>query len=398
MKNSPSSDPKKPTGSTRGIFASVLLLFAFLLAPNLAFAAYVTTTLQISICYNGIIDAGEVCDDGLFNNGAYGSTSAQKHCNATCSGFGPYCGDGVLQALYSEQCDDGAGNGTLGDLCSFSCVQLSPPISTTTPPTPPPPPPTSSGGGGGGGAFTGTIPVKTQTRVILQGKAYPGSTVNVLKDGQVVGVAQADNGADFSYEISSITPGPTTFGFWATDQKGVRSITFTTTFQVTQNAVTTVSNVFLPPTIDIKDKKVDLGDVVSALGSTAPSALVSLFVDRETTARATATSSSQGSWTAALPTDILSNESFHAVKAMFELAGVGAQSKSGYSQAVNFYIGAKDVRTPSNGDINGDGKVNLVDFSILLFHWGASDAIADLNGDGKVNLTDFSILLFNWTG
>lgn len=379
---------------------AVLSFFALLACvfPFGAQAAYVTTTISISICYNGIIDAGEVCDDGLFNNGAYGSTSAQKHCNANCSGYGPYCGDGTLQALYSEACDDGVDNGTTGDLCSLSCVQLSPPVSTTTPPSPPPAPPASSGGGGGGGAFTGTIPVRAQTRVILQGKAYPGSTVNILKDGQVVGVAQSDNSADFSYEMSSVTPGPTTFGFWSTDGKGIRSITFTTTFQVTQNAVTTVSNVFLPPTIDLKSKKVNLGDVMESLGTTAPLAQVSLFVDKEITARAKATSSGAGTWTAALPTDQLSNESFHAVKAIFEQIGTGAQAKSGYSQAVNFYIGAKDVRTPSNGDINGDGKVNLVDFSILLFHWGTTDAIADLNGDGKVNLTDFSILLFNWTG
>lgn len=394
MKNFPFDTKKTPLRSWTALPFAFVFLF---MSPIVAHAAYVTTTLSISICYNGIIDFGEVCDDGLFNNGAYGSTSAQRHCNASCSGYGPYCGDGILQALYSEQCDDGAANGTVGDLCSLSCVQLSPPISTTTPPTPPPPPP-SGGGGGGGGVFTGTIPVRTQTRVILQGKAYPGSTVNILKDGQVVGVAQSDSSADFSYEMSSVTPGPTTFGFWSTDGKGVRSITFTTTFQVTQNAVTTVSNVFLPPTIDLKQKKVNLGDVIESLGSTAPLARVSLFIDKENTARATASSSSAGTWTAALPTDLLSNESFHAVKAIFEQSGTGAQAKSGYSQAVNFYVGAKDVRTPSNGDINGDGKVNLIDFSILLFHWGTSNAIADLNGDGKVNLTDFSILLFNWTG
>lgn len=364
--------------------------------PSVVSAAYVTTTLSISICYNGIIDAGEVCDDGLFNNGAYGSTSAQKHCNSTCSGYGPYCGDGVFQALYSEQCDDGAANGTTGDLCSLSCVQLSPPISTTTPPQPPPPPPASSGGGGG--AFTGTIPVRTQTRVILQGKAYPGSSVNILKDGQVVGVAQSDNSADFSYEMSSITPGATTFGFWSTDAKGVRSITFTTTFQVTQNAVTTVSNVFLPPTINLNPKKVNLGDPITSLGSTAPNALVSLFVDKESVARGHATSSGVGVWTAAIPTDLLTNESFHAVKAIFEQFGTGPQAKSGFSQAVNFYIGTRDVKSPKNGDINADGKVNLVDFSILLFNWNGTDDASDLNSDGKVNLTDFSILLFNWTG
>jgi hypothetical protein len=65
---------------------------------------------------------------------------------------------------------------------------------------------------------------------------------------------------------------------------------------------------------------------------------------------------------------------------------------------VNFYVGVRDVQTPGSADLNADGKLNLTDFSILLFHWGTDHAIADLNSDGRVNLTDFSILLFNWTG
>jgi hypothetical protein len=49
-------------------------------------------------------------------------------------------------------------------------------------------------------------------------------------------------------------------------------------------------------------------------------------------------------------------------------------------------------------DLNKDGKVNLVDFSILLVYWKTSDANADINSDGAVNLGDFSIMLFYWTG
>lgn len=49
-------------------------------------------------------------------------------------------------------------------------------------------------------------------------------------------------------------------------------------------------------------------------------------------------------------------------------------------------------------DFNGDNKINLVDFSILLSSWGKNNPDVDLNKDGTVNLADFSILLFNWTG
>ena len=50
-------------------------------------------------------------------------------------------------------------------------------------------------------------------------------------------------------------------------------------------------------------------------------------------------------------------------------------------------------------DFNCDGRVNLIDFSILLYNWGTpTDTKTDLSEDGKVNITDFSIMLFWWTG
>lgn len=51
--------------------------------------------------------------------------------------------------------------------------------------------------------------------------------------------------------------------------------------------------------------------------------------------------------------------------------------------------------TPKKGDINGDGRVNLSDLSILLSAWNKT-AAGDLNADGRTTLTDLSILLGNW--
>lgn len=53
--------------------------------------------------------------------------------------------------------------------------------------------------------------------------------------------------------------------------------------------------------------------------------------------------------------------------------------------------------TTSPADINGDGRVNLLDYAILvneLFQTGPN-LQADINGDGKVNLLDYHILLVN---
>lgn len=54
-------------------------------------------------------------------------------------------------------------------------------------------------------------------------------------------------------------------------------------------------------------------------------------------------------------------------------------------------------------DLNCDGRVNLVDFSILAYWWkrpltAVAKQRVDFNGDGKVDLVDFSILAYHWTG
>lgn len=50
-------------------------------------------------------------------------------------------------------------------------------------------------------------------------------------------------------------------------------------------------------------------------------------------------------------------------------------------------------------DINCDGKVNLVDFSIM-YYWFEKAPVprrVDLNRDGRVNIFDFSIMAYYWT-
>lgn len=48
------------------------------------------------------------------------------------------------------------------------------------------------------------------------------------------------------------------------------------------------------------------------------------------------------------------------------------------------------------GDINGDGKVDVKDLSVLLVNWLQTGTVADLNKDGTVDVKDLSIILSNW--
>jgi hypothetical protein len=49
------------------------------------------------------------------------------------------------------------------------------------------------------------------------------------------------------------------------------------------------------------------------------------------------------------------------------------------------------------GDLNEDGRVDVIDLGILLLNWGStSRPAADINQDGRVDVIDFGILLSNW--
>jgi len=61
---------------------------------------------------------------------------------------------------------------------------------------------------------------------------------------------------------------------------------------------------------------------------------------------------------------------------------------------VDYYVYVGPPRSP---DINHDGQVDILDFSILLNHWKRTgDDSADYNRDGCVDVLDFSYLLSNW--
>ncbi len=67
----------------------------------------------VSTCGDGVTSSQEACDDGT-NNGGYGS------CTPDCLGFGPRCGDGIVQSDH-EQCDDGTNTGGYGH-CNPNCT------------------------------------------------------------------------------------------------------------------------------------------------------------------------------------------------------------------------------------------------------------------------------------
>ncbi len=70
------------------------------------------------------------------------------------------------------------------------------------------------------------------------------------------------------------------------------------------------------------------------------------------------------------------------------------------STKVRVNVGPASTPTPTpitlSGDINKDGVVNSLDWSIMSSKWFTTDSASDLNKDGIVNSIDFSIMNNNW--
>lgn len=361
---------------------SVIIFFAFGIPVSNAQTLSATTTLLISICGDSIVNAGEECDV-VGETGVYSTTILGRQCGTDCR-YGPYCGDGILQTIYDEECDDG--NNTDNDFCAADCtVEFSDSGGGST-------------GGGGGSSRGGSDEEMGDTQVTIQGRAYPTVTVTVLIDGESVGTVRTNSRGEFLFNVAT-DPGTSSFGFWAVDSAGTRSATVNTTFDVTQGAVTNLNGILIPPTIRASNVNPNPGDTIVLSGQTVPDADVEVSVDSGKSVLQ-GKSDAQGNWSVNFNTGSVSVDT-HTVKARFSTGSGALKSVSTYGTALSLFVGVEGKAT-SNSDLNRDGKVNLIDFSILIFWWGTpggnSNPPADINQNGRVGLEDFSILLFNWTG
>ena len=253
----------------------------------------------------------------------------------------------------------------------------------------PPPSPPPGGGVGGGGYMPSVVPM-----VVLQGKAYPKAKINVLIDGKVITIINADSLANFKTEISNITPGIYTLSLWAEDKEGRKSITVSFTLTVKPGVITTISDIFIPPTIDLDKFSVARGEKLNIFGQTAPESKITISIASSEMIKETK-ASKDGEWRYELDTTPLEEGSHNARAKAETLEGL----LSAYSRVLIFYVGKYGVKEICpRADFNKDRKTNLIDFSIMLHWWGKYNPCVDQNQDGIVNLPDFSILMYWWTG
>ena len=143
------------------------------------------------------------------------------------------------------------------------------------------------------------------------------------------------------------------------------------------------------------------GDILNIVGYSAPAAEVNLTVNSETAIQKKIPAGGDGAWLYKLDSDLLEYGD-HSTYAN----AVVTSDISKNSHTVSFKVGENNIaaappsRCPQKGDLNGDCRVNLVDFSILAYWYKrpSPPPKMDLNGDVKVDIADFSIMVYYWTG
>jgi len=331
-------------------------------------SATVNATIKITVCGNNIKEAGEQCD-GTDLGGAscvsQGFSGGMLMCRPSCE-------------FDATNCTTGNGGGGGGG--------------------------NSAGGGGGGGGGGVSSYVPPQTTVNFSGRAYPGSTVTLLKDAQLVVTTDAGPDANFQINLSGLSGGSYIFSVYSEDDKGNRSSLLTFPISVTQGAATSISGIFIAPTIAVDKSEVKRGDTIAIFGQSVPQADIIISVGSSQEVFANTKSDKNGIYLHDFDTAVL-DYGDHIAKAK---AGAADQLISGFSAAVGFKVSeqnvAKEVTQKTaqekKVDVDGDAKVNLVDFSIEAYWYkrASPPASVDLNGDGKVDLVDFSIMAYYWTG
>ena len=217
----------------------------------------------------------------------------------------------------------------------------------------------------------------------------------VLLDGSQATSIKAGAGAQFEVTLGSVVIGPRTVGVYSTDPNGRKSITVTFNVSVSTGTTVTLTDVLLPPTIDVSAIQLNKGEVLRIFGQSAPQAAVNVHVQSEETVTKAITDSA-GAYAIRFDTAKLTEDE-HITKSRATVSDL----VSPFSKVLQFIVG-RGVKQLKTADENKDGRVNIIDFSILLYWWNTKQAkgleVADINKDGKVNIVDFSIMLFQWTG
>lgn len=234
-----------------------------------------------------------------------------------------------------------------------------------------------------------TVPILQQADINFSGFGAPTALVVIQDGGSIVGTVTVLGDGSWSKTITFQT-GSHSVSLFQEDSAGRRSSSISFTITVSAGVNQSFSNIYFSPTIALSATVVKVGDTLNIFGVAQPASTINGTINSDPIPFTTASDGNgvyNFPWTVSVPPGLHSTLD----------KSTNGTLISDLSQVLGFQVNPNC----RGADLNQDGRVNLTDFSILLFNWAQSppgNRCADINSDGTVNLTDFSIMLFAWTG
>lgn len=302
--------------------------------------------------------------------------------------FVPGCGDQILQP--GEQCDGldlgGATCSTLGFAsgalsCSGVCTYTTNACVIALP----------TGSASGRVNTLSPVPeIPSNTYAVVTGFFEPGSLVSIVKDGIVVGVTFSNDSGFWQTTISGLSARNHIFQVIGTAKNGQRVTSSTFVITAVENATVKVSNVTLPPSFTVSQE----ADTIQISGRSVPGAVVQISLDDTKVSEIVV--NTQGEFFATLEAPTTETKNLTVVL-IFD--GRSVQSPP-ISVGGTTILPVQSSPCDTAGDSTNDCKVNFLDFSLLLWAYLYNPLLAtfDYDNNGKIDLIDFSIMAYHWTG
>ncbi len=358
--------------------------FVLSVSPSRVLAGQPATATVRAEDASGALDASEQRGVTLVTTGAATGGGAVDVVNGVGT---TTVKDDVAQTV-TLSLSDSAGTGL--DVSSTQTLLVQPHGQNLLPPSTSAPPAAPSAGGPPSAPAAPPpppVPAIPSNVAVLQfdGVAAPGSRVEVLAPLQVASasvVQETTAGKDGSFALTfNDTPGaPRPYALQVTDPNGRAAplALFTVQPKGGERSALTVP---VPPTLGLLRAVATKGAVLSASGYAPPHAAIELRVDGAPALQTA--SGADGSFDALVPTGTL---------ALGPHVLVADVQDGPASQTLGFTVSS--LLFPQT-DLNGDGKVDLSDWSIFLAKYASPtpDLALDFDGDGKVDIADFSIFI-----
>lgn len=234
----------------------------------------------------------------------------------------------------------------------------------------------------------------------ITGYSAPGTFVTFTDSGSVIGTDSAGPTGFFSQLFTGLQPATHSLRIYGVDQLGRATAPIFLSVYTPIYQQTSISNILLPPTLELDENSISPGTDLIAFGTSVPNGTLTLLTDSPLRSYSAAVDSA-GDWNYTI------TDTSDYIPGDYRAYGIVQSGvlQSLASTAIGFTILSSGGLTPtpagcniSHGDLNCDNIVNLNDFSILMFYWGTNQTAADVNSDSLINLTDFSIMMYYWGG